>query len=65
MIILFLCEKYSSIFYYPNSGEIYRHELSCIECCAAYGSKECFNFLPTRVKLDLSGWADVDIFSHH
>ena len=26
--------------------------------------EECFNFLPTRVKLDLSGWAD-DIFSHH
>ena len=28
-------------------------------------AEECFNFLPTRVKLDLSGWADVDIFSHH
>ena len=26
--------------------------------------EECFNFLPTRVKLDLSGWTD-DIFSHH
>ncbi len=26
--------------------------------------EECFKFLPTRVKLDLSGWTD-DIFSHH
>ena len=26
--------------------------------------KECFKFLPTRVKLDLSGWGDMDIFSH-
>ena len=25
---------------------------------------ECFKFLPTRVKLDLSGWLDIDIFSH-
>jgi len=24
----------------------------------------CFNFLPERVKLDLAGWADEDIFSH-
>lgn len=27
-------------------------------------AEECFKFLPTRVKLDLSGWTD-DIFSHH
>ncbi len=26
--------------------------------------KECFKFLPTRVKLDLEGWGDIDIFSH-
>ncbi len=25
---------------------------------------DCFNFLPMRVKLDLQGWDDVDIFSH-
>ena len=25
---------------------------------------ECFRFLPTRVRLDLMGWADSDIFSH-
>jgi ribonuclease D len=24
----------------------------------------CFGFLPERVKLDLAGWADEDIFSH-
>ena len=24
----------------------------------------CFDFLPTRVELDLKGWADKDIFSH-
>jgi hypothetical protein len=24
----------------------------------------CFGFLPTRAKLDLSGWPETDIFSH-
>ena len=24
----------------------------------------CFDFLPTRAKLDLAGWPDTDIFSH-
>ena len=24
----------------------------------------CFNFLPTRVELDLKGWVDKDVFSH-
>jgi len=24
----------------------------------------CFRFLPTRAVLDLSGWAEEDIFSH-
>jgi len=27
-------------------------------------AKSCFDFLPTRVQLDLSGWSEVDIFSH-
>ncbi len=27
-------------------------------------AKACFNFLPARAKLDLSGWEDVDIFAH-
>jgi ribonuclease D len=25
---------------------------------------ECFAFLPIRVRLDLRGWADTDIFAH-
>lgn len=27
-------------------------------------AQACFAFLPTRASLDLSGWPDVDIFSH-
>ena len=27
-------------------------------------AEKCFDFLPTRVALDLAGWADVDIFAH-
>lgn len=27
-------------------------------------AEACFRFLPERVKLDLAGWADQDIFSH-
>ncbi|MBV9556196.1 MAG: ribonuclease D [Pseudolabrys sp.] len=27
-------------------------------------AKACFGFLPDRVRLDLAGWADEDIFSH-
>lgn len=27
-------------------------------------AEDCFKFLPTRVKLDLSGWLEMDIFSH-
>lgn len=27
-------------------------------------AKACFDFLPTRVDLDLAGWPDVDIFAH-
>jgi ribonuclease D len=27
-------------------------------------AKACFDFLPARAELDLSGWADVDIFAH-
>lgn len=28
-------------------------------------AQQCFDFLPTRVDLDLAGWADQDIFSHN
>ena len=27
-------------------------------------AQSCFDFLPTRAKLDLSGWPDTDIFAH-
>lgn len=27
-------------------------------------AKSCFQFLPTRAKLDLAGWPDTDIFAH-
>ncbi|KRA80382.1 ribonuclease D [Altererythrobacter sp. Root672] len=27
-------------------------------------AQACFDFLPTRARLDLSGWADKDIFTH-
>lgn len=27
-------------------------------------AQSCFDFLPTRVALDLAGWADEDIFAH-
>jgi ribonuclease D len=28
-------------------------------------AEACFRFLPTRVSLDLLGWEETDIFSHH
>lgn len=27
-------------------------------------AKACFDFLPTRARLDLAGWAETDIFAH-
>ncbi len=27
-------------------------------------ARECFDFLPTRARLDLEGWPDTDIFAH-
>jgi ribonuclease D len=27
-------------------------------------AQACFDFLPTRARLDLAGWAENDIFSH-
>ncbi|MGH1369957.1 MAG: ribonuclease D [Maritimibacter sp.] len=27
-------------------------------------AQSCFDFLPTRAKLDLEGWPEIDIFSH-
>jgi ribonuclease D len=27
-------------------------------------AQACFDFLPTRARLDLDGWAERDIFTH-
>ena len=27
-------------------------------------AQTCFDFLPTRARLDVAGWPDIDIFSH-
>ena len=27
-------------------------------------ARACFDFLPTRARLDLAGWEDVDVFAH-
>ena len=27
-------------------------------------AQACFDFLPTRVALDLAGWPDQDVFAH-
>ena len=27
-------------------------------------AKACFDFLPTRARLDLAGWPETDIFAH-
>ncbi len=27
-------------------------------------AKACFDFLPTRSRLDLEGWEEMDIFAH-
>ena len=27
-------------------------------------AKACFDFLPTRARLDIAGWPEIDIFAH-
>ena len=27
-------------------------------------AQSCFDFLPTRARLDLAGWPEIDIFAH-
>ncbi len=55
---------------YAASDVLYLHRLkSALEgMLAREGRTEvaqaCFDFLPTRARLDLAGWPDVDIFSH-
>lgn len=55
---------------YAASDVLYLHQLQDIleGMLQREGRKEvaqaCFDFLPTRARLDLAGWPDVDIFSH-
>ncbi|ANU06920.1 ribonuclease D [Paraurantiacibacter namhicola] len=55
---------------YAASDVRYLHRMRVIlvERLAREGRTEmaqaCFDFLPTRARLDLAGWADHDIFSH-
>lgn len=55
---------------YAASDVLYLHKLREIldARIAREGRTEiaqsCFEFLPTRAKLDLAGWPEIDIFSH-
>lgn len=55
---------------YAASDVLYLHRLRDIlnERLSREGRTEiaqaCFDFLPTRAKLDLIGWPEIDIFSH-
>jgi len=55
---------------YAASDVLYLHQLRSAfdELLAREGrtdlAQACFDFLPTRAKLDLAGWPDTDIFAH-
>ena len=55
---------------YAASDVLHLHRLRDVldERLAREGRSEiaqaCFDFLPTRAKLDLAGWPEIDIFSH-
>jgi ribonuclease D len=55
---------------YAASDVLHLHALRerLDEMLAREGREElaeaCFHFLPTRVRLDLGGWAEEDIFAH-
>ena len=55
---------------YAASDVLYLHRLKEIfdQRLAREGRTEiaqaCFDFLPTRAKLDLAGWPEIDIFAH-
>ena len=55
---------------YAASDVRYLHRMAAIfeERLAREGrtaiAQACFDFLPTRARLDLAGWADRDIFTH-
>lgn len=55
---------------YAASDVLYLHQLrdKLDDMLAREGrsalAQSCFDFLPTRAKLDLAGWPETDIFSH-
>jgi ribonuclease D len=55
---------------YAASDVRYLHRLREVLCTRLEREERmdlaqaCFDFLPTRARLDLAGWADRDIFSH-
>lgn len=55
---------------YAASDVLYLHQLKSILTARLYREERmeiangCFDFLPTRARLDLGGWPDIDIFSH-
>ena len=55
---------------YAASDVLYLHQLrdKLDDMLAREGrsalAQSCFDFLPTRAKLDLAGWPEIDIFSH-
>lgn len=55
---------------YAASDVLYLHQLKSVldKRLAREGRSEiasaCFEFLPTRAKLDLAGWPEIDIFAH-
>lgn len=55
---------------YAASDVLYLHQLQKIldDMLIREGRKDiaqaCFDFLPTRARLDLGGWPEIDIFSH-
>ncbi|WP_342077772.1 ribonuclease H-like domain-containing protein [Yoonia sp. SS1-5] len=55
---------------YAASDVLYLHQLkNAFDALLAREGRmdmaqACFSFLPTRAKLDLAGWPDIDIFAH-
>ncbi len=55
---------------YAASDVLYLHDLkNCLDEMLEREDRQelarrCFEFLPVRAKLDLSGWMDTDIFAH-
>lgn len=56
---------------YAANDVLYLHAL--VEACEARlkevgrtaHAEKCFDFLPTRARLDTAGWPETDIFAHH